>query len=97
MTRPNARLDAQAILPHLDKEKDEQQLAKLTSYPLARVQRALTWAYEKGLVDNSIRFKGGNLVGTWTRKKGAKFPPVGTPRAKKKVAGPKAVKRGRTS
>lgn len=85
MTRANARLDAQAILPHLDKEKDELQLVKLTGYPLARIQRAMTWAYEKGLVDNSIRFKGSNLVTTWTKKRDAKFPAATKPKASKRV------------
>ena len=82
MSRPNASLDAQAIRPLLDKEKDEQQLAKLTGFPLARVQRALTWAYDRKLAVYHLRLRGGNLVEAWVRMPGAKFPMIANPKTK---------------
>ena len=85
MSRPNARLDAQVILPHLDKERTEQQIAKLTGYPLARVQRALTWAYDRKLAVYHLRFKGGNLVEAWVKIPGATFPVPAKPKTRKKA------------
>ena len=67
MSRPNVRLDWQAIAAHLDQERDTAELAKATGYPLDRVQRSLWWASGKGLVTDTMRFRRGTAVQIWNR------------------------------
>jgi hypothetical protein len=67
LSRPNARLDTQTLLPLLKTPKDAQELSDATHYPLQRVQHAMLWAIEHGRVTSDFQFRNGTLVEMWKR------------------------------
>jgi hypothetical protein len=67
LSRPNARLDTQTLLPLLNTPKDAQELSNATHYPIERIQHAMLWAIEHGRVKSSFQFRNGTLMEMWKR------------------------------